>query len=173
MTVSPLEINYTTYKQFSKSLYSSEYPINDAAHARVLNNLEFPHVSEDTKGSLDTRLTAAVILQAVDSVKAGKSTGPDKLPVDIYKKFKHKIQALHFLCFLSFHKILPFQESILREALITLIPKPRKPIRRCQGFCPVIFDILIFFFINLSWLKGISLWTTTMTQSMHSDHCAK
>lgn len=73
MIVDPLEINYSTFKQFYESLYSSEYPITDDAQARILNNLEFPHISEDSKGSLDARLTAEEISEVIDSIQPPSS----------------------------------------------------------------------------------------------------
>lgn len=95
MTADPLGIN-NTFKHFYESVYSLEYAINDDAQARSLNNLEFPHISEDSKGSLDARLTADEISEAINSAKAGKTARPDGLPIDIYKKFKHKLQTSAF-----------------------------------------------------------------------------
>lgn len=71
---------------------------------------------------------------AIDSIKGGKTPGPDGKPVEIYKMFKHSLM-LPLLFKESFHNgILP---TSLRGELITLLPKPGKPNNKCENLRPL------------------------------------
>ncbi len=96
----PKEIN-DTFREFYKSLYSSEYPPNSDAQTLFLDNLQFPIISKEVKTNLDSNLTANKIVSAIDAMNSGKPAGPDGLPVDIYKKFKHKLLFLLWKCFMN------------------------------------------------------------------------
>ena len=63
-------------------------------------------------------------------MKAGKTAGPDGLPIDLYKKFKQKLLKPLLEMFLEAFNNggLPIS---LTGASITLLPKPGKPNDRC------------------------------------------
>lgn len=73
---------------------------------------------------------------AIDNIKVGRTPGPDGIPIEIYKVFKYRLMAPLLEMFKeSFHnRILP---TPLREALVTLLPKPGKPNNKCENFRPI------------------------------------
>lgn len=70
------------------------------------------------------------------SMKPGKAAGPDGLPIDIYKTFASKLKAplLEMFSESAQKGILP---PTLRGARITLLPKPGKPIDKCESWRPI------------------------------------
>ncbi len=88
ITVDPVKIN-DTFKCFFETLYSSEYAGN--MQKEFLDSLSIPTISEETKRSLDMDITEEEITEAIDSLTAGRTPGPDGLNVDFYKKFKRKL----------------------------------------------------------------------------------
>lgn len=79
---------------------------------------------------LEKDLSTLEVSAAIDAMTAGKTPGPDGLPIDIYKKFKDKLIAplLDMLLETLQEGLLP--ES-MRRTLITLLPKPGKTNTKC------------------------------------------
>ena len=132
VTVHPAEIN-KAFKSFYEGLYASEYPNNADSQSSFLNNLDFPTLSEIGYNALNAELTEEEISLAIDGMSAGKASGPDGLPIDIYKRFKSKLCRPLLEMFLESYNngILP---PSLRGALITLILKPGKPQTKCDSY---------------------------------------
>lgn len=128
--VNPLEIN-DTFKSFYEKLYTSEYPSGNDTQATFWDRLEFPEASEHSKSILNATLTVEEISNAIDYMRAGKASGPDELPIDIYKKFKDKLCSPLLEMFLETYEngLLP---PSLRGALITLLLKLGKPQTKCD-----------------------------------------
>lgn len=133
--VDPVKIN-EVFSQYYKNLYSSECPVNLESQTHFLDNLNLPQLSEEYKKNLDEGITVQEIEEAIDSMKSGKAAGLDGLPIDIYKKFKGKLMQpfLDMILESSHEGILP---TSMREALITLLPKPGKTNTRCENMRPI------------------------------------
>lgn len=87
--VDPTEIN-EAFKVFYEKLYTSEGTPRLDKQTRFLNNLNIPKISENESKALDGELTEIEIAEAINCMQAGKTAGPDGIPIDIYKKFQSK-----------------------------------------------------------------------------------
>ncbi len=100
-----------------------------------MDSIHIPKIPEAIKEELDKDITLMELSIAIDSIKGG-NPGPDGIPIEVYKMFKHRlIPPLLEMFVESFHnRILP---TSLRGALITLLPKPGKPNDKCENFRPI------------------------------------
>lgn len=69
-------------------------------------------------------------------MKSGKTAGLDGIPIDIYKAFKDKL-AVPLLEMYEESMLEGCLPPSLRAALVTLIPKPHKPLDRCESYRPI------------------------------------
>lgn len=101
-----------------------------------LDKIKIPNISEVIKGELKKEMALKELSMGIDSIKGGKTPGPDGIPIDIYKVFKHRFKPVLLEMFKeSFHNgIFPTSS---RGAQITLLPKPGKPNNKCENFRPI------------------------------------
>lgn len=79
--VDPTEIN-ETFKKFYEGLYSSEM-INANSELKVfLNSINIPKIPEILRTNLEKDITVEELSAAIDCIKAGKTPGPDGLPIE-------------------------------------------------------------------------------------------
>lgn len=81
---------------------------------------------DQDKTVLDKQLRVEEMLEAVRSMRSGKTPGPNGIPIEIHKLFPVKLLPPLLEMFEEAYEsgILP---PSLRSALITLVPKPGKP----------------------------------------------
>lgn len=130
-----MEIN-GAFRHYYENLYCSEGIYNLDIQSDFLGKLDIPQIPEGTRDSLDGEITTLEISEAVSAMNAGKTAGPDGLPIDIYKMFKDKLVAPLYEMFKESYAngILP---PSLREALIIVLPKPGKPKTKCGNLRPI------------------------------------
>lgn len=124
LTTDPTEIN-NTFVSYYKTLYNSDNPRDLSKQNNFLGVLVIPCISEGTKTELDRELNLNDISSAITNMRGGKASGPDGLPIDIYKLFKTKLIAPLLDVYLESFKIGSLPVSV-RSALIALILKPGK-----------------------------------------------
>lgn len=104
-----------------------------------LDNIHIPKISEVIKEELEKDITLVELSLAIDSIKGGKTPGPDGLPIEVYKMFKHRLMPALIEMFKDAFRngILP---ASLRGALITLLPKPgENQITDVKTLCQLVF----------------------------------
>ena len=61
--------------------------INDNSELKVfLDSINIPKIPEILRTNLEKDITVEELSAAIDSIKAGKTPGPDGFPIEIYKK---------------------------------------------------------------------------------------
>ncbi|MGL4560929.1 MAG: hypothetical protein ACRCV0_01400 [Brevinema sp.] len=123
----PIEIN-NTFKDYYEELYKAQASIKLDNINIFLNKIDIPSISEDDR--------VKEIGQAIDSMKSGKRAGPDGIPIDLYKKFKNKLLVPLLNMFEEIFQS-NFLPPSLNTALITLLPKPGKPLDKCENLRPI------------------------------------
>uniref|UniRef100_A0A671WUW6 Reverse transcriptase domain-containing protein n=1 Tax=Sparus aurata TaxID=8175 RepID=A0A671WUW6_SPAAU len=88
------------------------------------------------KSELEKELNLNDISNAITSMKGGKASGPDGLPIDIYKLFKAKLIAPLLDVYLESFEVGSLPVT-LRSALITLILKPGKTPNERGSYRPI------------------------------------
>lgn len=131
----PIEIN-NAFKGYYEELYKAQATIKLDNISTFLNKIDIPTISEDDRVNLNSKFTIEEIGQAIDSIKSGKRAGPDGIPIDLYKKFKNKL-LVPILDMLEEIFQLNFLPPSLNTALITLLPKPGKPLDKCENLRPI------------------------------------
>ncbi|CAI5652659.1 unnamed protein product [Oreochromis niloticus] len=101
-----------------------------------LDKINIPNIPEDLRAILEKDISLEELSAAIDSIKSGKTPGPDGLPIEIYKKFKYTLLTPILEMFTeSFQKgTLP---QPLRGALVTLLPMAGKPHDKCENWRPI------------------------------------
>lgn len=79
------------FKEFFSSLYSSEYTEDRKQQETFLNEVKIPKISNEVKDNLEADVSEEEVLSAIENLRAGRSPGPDGIPIDFYKKFKKKL----------------------------------------------------------------------------------
>lgn len=131
----PAMIN-ARFAQFYELLYTSktDYTIDTLQH--FLGQIDFPVLSEEKKSKLDAPITLKEVQTAISSLQSAKSPGPDGLPTEFYKTNSESLAP-------QFHELLiPMLESqclppSMSEAVIVVIPKPRKDPELCESYWPI------------------------------------
>lgn len=101
-----------------------------------LDKRNLPTLLERDQSALEPEITGEEIRRTIDSLKNGKSMGPDGICNEFYKKFSNIITPyLHSMYKKAFESgTLP---PTLNEATITLIPKKGKDLQQASSYSPV------------------------------------
>lgn len=83
----PTEIN-EAFKKVYEKLYGSEIDPRTTELNNFLANINIPKKTEVIKGEIEKDIYLVELSVAIDSIKGGKTPGPDRLPIEIYKMFK-------------------------------------------------------------------------------------
>uniref|UniRef100_A0A3Q3BAI7 Reverse transcriptase domain-containing protein n=1 Tax=Kryptolebias marmoratus TaxID=37003 RepID=A0A3Q3BAI7_KRYMA len=134
-TTDPQKIN-DLFKDYYSKLYTSKGHIPQASLDSFLNSVNIPTLSEIAKSDLDMPISIGELSNAIDKLKSGKSPGPDGIPLDLYKIFKNKLLQPLYNMLLESYTIKELPPS-LRNAIITVLPKPGKSPTRCESFRPI------------------------------------
>lgn len=98
--------------------------------------VEFLTLSEANSAKLDAPITLKEVQLAISSLQPAKTPGPDGLPVEFYKTNSEALAP-------QFHELLlPMLEAqslppSMSEAVIVVIPKPRKDPELCESYRPI------------------------------------
>lgn len=114
-----------------------------------------PSISEQFKQNCEDPITKLEILEAIKSMRKGKSSGIDGIPIEFYLHFWNIIEN----CLMGlFHECLNKKEmsTTMKQGLITLIPKPEKDHLIIENWRPITLlnsDYKIFSLIFAKCLK--------------------
>lgn len=103
---------------------------------QFLNACQLPTLSESDQNSLGMEITEGDIRKTINSLKNGKSPGPDGICNEFYEKFGNTISTFLLRMYkksLEDGKL----PSTLNEATITLIPKKGKDLDQVGSYRPV------------------------------------
>ncbi len=89
----PREIN-DEFKRFYQSLYASENKVDISELDDFFQPLVVPKISHDLVEKLERPITVEELSNAIRSLQAGKSPGPDGYSAEFYKKFFPKIAPI-------------------------------------------------------------------------------
>lgn len=131
----PIEIN-NAFKGYYEEFYKAQASIKLDNISIFLNKIVITIILEDDRVHLNSKFTIEEIGQAIDSMKSGKRAGPDGIPIDLYKKFKNKLLVPILDMFEEIFQS-NFLPPSLNTALITLLPKPGKPLDKCENLRPI------------------------------------
>ena len=123
----PFKIN-TLFVSF---YLKSEFPSDEIQMNTFFQKLDLPRVSPNDNQTLDASFTLPEIKVAINSMNSGKSPGPDRYPVEFYKRFYNHLAPLLLEMFnYSYsHGSLP---ATLMQASISLTHKKDKdPFKLC------------------------------------------
>uniref|UniRef100_A0A669E357 Reverse transcriptase domain-containing protein n=1 Tax=Oreochromis niloticus TaxID=8128 RepID=A0A669E357_ORENI len=135
LSTDPTEIN-NTFVSYYKTLYNSDSPLDLVNQNTFLDRLVFPCISEGMKNELEREINFNDVSDAITNMRGGKASGPDGLPIDIYKLFKAKLIPPLLDVYLESFKTGCFPAT-LRSALITLILKPSKAPAESGSYRPI------------------------------------
>lgn len=131
LTTCPVKIN-AAFKAYYSKLYTSEPPPKDSNMNTYLDSIDIPTIDILTQLSLNQEITLEEICDSIREMSNGKTTGPDGLPSEFYKKFSIVLAPLLLDMFnhsLSIGK--------LTEASISVILKKDKNPAECSSYRPV------------------------------------
>ena len=117
-------------------LYESESCRNEKQLDTFFEGISFPTLGDDARKQLDEQITASEIEEAIKTMQAGKSPGPDGFPVEFYRTFsKNLTPVLKEMYDESLRSSsLPLT---LNEATISLLLKPNKDPLEPSSYRPI------------------------------------
>jgi len=86
--LNPKKIN-ARFLQFYSDLYTSKCNSDPNTINTFLDECNLSQISPEDSERLNTDIHHTEIQKAIDSIKSGKSPGPDGIPVELYKKFSN------------------------------------------------------------------------------------
>uniref|UniRef100_A0A3B5RAA6 Reverse transcriptase domain-containing protein n=1 Tax=Xiphophorus maculatus TaxID=8083 RepID=A0A3B5RAA6_XIPMA len=135
ITTDPMEINLA-FKDFYRSLYSSECTPSVTDFDNFFNNLEVPTINQGVADDLERPIVISELTEAVKALQGGKCPGPDGYPCEFYRIFWDKLSPL---------LLEVYNESLtsgclpqtLNQAVITLLAKKGKDPQLCSSYRPI------------------------------------
>lgn len=88
--IDPIEIN-NKFLNYYDNLYKSCSEFDPQTQSIFMDKLSIPNIPQEFAEHLETDLTEEEVGIAKDSIKVGKTPGPDGIPTDLYKTFKTKL----------------------------------------------------------------------------------
>uniref|UniRef100_A0A3P9H232 Reverse transcriptase domain-containing protein n=1 Tax=Oryzias latipes TaxID=8090 RepID=A0A3P9H232_ORYLA len=130
-----LEINSCFYKYYS-TLYDTESCGDPTLFDAFFKKINVPLIENNLSRELDKPFSVQEVMNTIKSMQNGKCPGPDGFSVDFFKKFSNQLSP--FL-------LSVFEESLatgtlpptMRQAVISLIPKPDKNPHECGSYRPI------------------------------------
>uniref|UniRef100_A0A670ILE0 Reverse transcriptase domain-containing protein n=1 Tax=Podarcis muralis TaxID=64176 RepID=A0A670ILE0_PODMU len=130
----PNEIS-NCFQSFFRKLYT-QGPVNEQEIDEFLKNHGLPKISEQSKLTLNEKITEQEIEEAIQKMQLGKSPGPDGLTARYYKALKEcLVQPLKEVC----NEILEGKKApeTWKEAFISLIPKTETEKNQVKNYRPI------------------------------------
>lgn len=123
------------FKDFYSKLYSSNTDLDPQVMDTFLRKCNLPRLSPEDKASLNKDISLEELKNTINTLKSGKTPGPDGLPVELYKKFTDTLTP---------YLLKTFQQALttglpptFSEAIITVIPKKGKNPEEVEAYRPI------------------------------------
>ena len=144
-------------QSFYQSLYTSKSTPNSKDNIiSFLNQLNIPHISEDSKIKLNSPITRAEIVTSLKSLNLNHSPGYDGLPAEFYIVFFNDICDMLIDCYqYSFDK--GFMSLSQRNGVITVLPKKDRDPHFIKNYRPISLLTPIIKSLLKSWLTVLNL----------------
>lgn len=110
-------------KKFYADLYSSEINLERLRTGHFLDNLIFPHISEDQAKLLESPISQLEVDKAISTLQPGKCPGEDGFPVEFFKAMKGKICNLRSRGLIKSFEDSKLPESMYRANIILIAKK--------------------------------------------------
>lgn len=101
-----------------------------------LEDIDIPVLTATYRNGLDRPITVEEILKAIKTLQSGKTSGPDGIPVELYKQYADVI-AVRFLAMMVKSAELETLPKSMGEAVIVVILKPEKDPSLCSSYWPI------------------------------------
>lgn len=124
-----------SFKEFYSNLYTSDPCIDLQAMDKFLNKCKLPSLNQDERDSLNEDISLEELKCTVNSLKSGKTPGPDGLPSEVYKKFNDILSPYLLRTFEG--ALVTGLPATFNEAVITVIPKKGKSTEEVEGYRPI------------------------------------
>lgn len=102
----------------------------------LLRDIKLPKLTTVDNDYLESDITIDEIAQAIRALHSGKASGPNGLPIELFKITPEAV-ALHLLAMFNTSKELGELPIDQRIANIMVIPKPNKPLAQCSSYRPI------------------------------------
>uniref|UniRef100_A0A8C3SCH6 Reverse transcriptase n=1 Tax=Chelydra serpentina TaxID=8475 RepID=A0A8C3SCH6_CHESE len=101
------------------------------------SGLSLPRIYDSRKELLDAPLDIAELMQAIKEMKVGKTPGAARFPAEFYKKFSETLTPRLLNMFNEAKNEETLPPPTVREAEISIIPKPAKDLGMCSNYRPI------------------------------------
>lgn len=120
----------------STSGVSATWAAKSCLRSYFLHDIHVPRLSTRDADDLDTDISVEEIKTTIHKLQSGKATGPNGIPIEMYKGNAEKI-APHMLRIFESSRATGILPNDQRLPTIKAIPKPGKPADVCTSYRPI------------------------------------
>uniref|UniRef100_A0A3B1IK57 Reverse transcriptase domain-containing protein n=1 Tax=Astyanax mexicanus TaxID=7994 RepID=A0A3B1IK57_ASTMX len=135
LTLDPFKINKTFLDYYSE-LYTSEHSSDTPSYLHMPESLTYPKISTDIAKDLGQPISPSEVQNAIDSLKNGKSPGPDGFTAEFYKTFATQLVPFLTRVYNDAFKSGKLPQSLTSASISLLLKKDKDP-TLCSSYRPI------------------------------------